>query len=83
MKPIRDKVLVKEIPVDKIGSLFIPTVGKAGQRAPTRGTVIAVGGEVTEVKAGDVIVFERFAPMQVIEDMLLMPESSIAAIEEE
>lgn len=83
MKPLGNRVIVKEIPVDKIGSLFIPEVGKAGQTAPIQGHVVSVGSKVEDVKEGDRVVFCRYAPMEVMGDKLIMPETDILAVLEE
>jgi len=56
IKPIDKRILVKPLPKeDKIGILDIPT---DLQKRPTKGVVVGVGNEITDIKIGDIAIYE-------------------------
>ncbi|MFV0421403.1 co-chaperone GroES [Oleidesulfovibrio sp.] len=91
LKPLSDRVLVKRLESEEktAGGLFIPDTAK---EKPSRGEVVAVGpgkaaddGKVIPmtVKAGDVVLFNKYAGTEVKldgVDHLVMREDDILAI---
>jgi len=73
IKPILDLVLVKEIEEKSKSSILIPETVK---NKPTKGKVIAFGnGKITEdgiipqeIKIGDIIIFTRNLPLEILDD---------------
>ena len=90
LRPLHDKVLVRRAePEEKRGSIVVPDNAK---ELPVRGEVVAVGdghilgsGEVIplEVKAGDQILFTRYAGADIQldgETLVVMREDEIFAV---
>lgn len=90
IKPLHDRVIVKRLEEEEKtkGGLFIPDSAK---ETPAEGKVIAVGpgrredGKVTplDVKAGDRIIFSKYAGTEVKiegEEHLIMREEDILGI---
>lgn len=88
-KPLGDKVLIKNIPVEKAGFIDIPETANI----PKRGKVISCGdGYVTSegcvplsVKAGDKVMYQAGAGLEISldgEDYLLMQEVNILGVVE-
>ncbi len=91
LKPLSDRVLVKRLSSEEktAGGLYIPDTAK---EKPTKGEVVAVGpGKVADdgkriaptVKAGDMVLFNKYAGTQVELDgveHLVMREDDILAI---
>ena len=92
IRPLQDRVLVKRIEEDlekTKGGIIIPDTAK---EKPQQGKVVAVGkgkvnedGKVTplDVKAGDTILFGKYAGSEVKvdgEDLLVMREDDIMAV---
>lgn len=91
LKPLNDRVLVKRLESEEktAGGLYIPDTAK---EKPSRGEVVAVGpGKVAEdgtrvvltVKAGDTVLFNKYAGTEVKIDgaeHLVMREDDILAI---
>lgn len=86
IKPLADRVLVepKEAETKTAAGLYIPDTAK---EKPQQGTVLAVGSgkkdEPMEVKAGDVVLYGKYAGTEVTMDgksYLIMKQSDIFAI---
>ena len=90
LKPLHDRVLVKRVESEEktAGGLFIPDTAK---EKPSKGEVIAVGSGKVEngnrieksVKAGDIVLFNKYAGTEVKLDgveHLVMREDDILAI---
>lgn len=91
LKPLNDRVLVKRLESEErtAGGLYIPDTAK---EKPSRGEVISAGpGKRTEdgklipmtVKAGDIVLFNKYAGTEVKLDgveHLVMREDDILAI---
>ncbi|MBS1650472.1 MAG: co-chaperone GroES [Bacteroidetes bacterium] len=86
VKPLGDRVLVEPAPAETktAGGIIIPDTAK---EKPMRGKVIAAGtgkkDEPTTVKAGDVVLYGKFAGTEINIDgkeYLMMRESDIYAI---
>jgi len=79
MKPLNDLVLVE---ADKVESrtasgLYIKEDWKT---LPPKGTVVAVGSKVTQVKEGDRVVFERYGSVVYEKQLRLCKENQIMAV---
>lgn len=86
IKPLADRVLIepKEAEVKTASGIFIPDTAK---EKPQQGTVVAVGpgkvDELMEVKAGDVVIYGKYAGTEVTVDdkkYLIVKQSDILAI---
>lgn len=84
--PLHDRVIVKPNPAEEVtsGGIIIPDTA---QEKPMRGTVIAAGpgkvDEPTTVKAGDVVLYGKYAGNEVSiegETHLIMRESDILGV---
>jgi len=81
MKPLRNRVIVKEKPEEQTGLIIRAYVGgKGGSGRADRGIVISAGPECESVKKGDYVLFSLMAPMLTIDDHLLMNETDIMAV---
>jgi chaperonin GroES len=94
VKPLQDRVLVKRLEEENLtaGGIIIPDTAK---EKPQKGKVVAAGnGKISEngkvipldVKAGDVVLFQKYAGTEVKiggEEHLLMREEDILAVVEE
>lgn len=79
LQPSRDIIHIKAdtVPEKTASGFFIKEDWKT---IPPTGTVLAVGPEVTQVKKGDRVVFERYASMILDGDDRLCKESHILGI---
>ncbi len=91
LKPLNDRVLVKRLETEEktAGGLYIPDTAK---EKPSKGEIVAVGPGKTadngqrialEVKAGDTVLFNKYAGTEVKLDgveHLVMREDDILAI---
>ncbi|MDR0466573.1 MAG: co-chaperone GroES [Deltaproteobacteria bacterium] len=91
LKPLNDRVLVKRLESDEktAGGLYIPDTAK---EKPSRGKVVAAGpGKIADdgkraalaVKAGDLVLFNKYAGTEVSidgEEHLVMREDDILAV---
>ena len=91
LKPLNDRVLVKRLESEEktAGGLFIPDTAK---EKPSKGQVVAAGGGkagengervALAVKAGDMVLFNKYAGTEVKldgVDHLVMREEDILAI---
>lgn len=93
LKPLSDRVLVKRLSSEEktAGGLYIPDTAK---EKPTKGEVVAVGpGKVADdgkrvaptVKAGDMVLFNKYAGTQVeldgVEHLVMREDDILAVIE--
>lgn len=81
-KPLGDRVFVKftEEMQKTAGGLYIPDAAK---EKPQKGVVEAVGKDVEEVKAGDIILFDKYAGSKInIDnvDYLIVKEDEILGV---
>ena len=90
MRPLYDRVVVRRLAEEeKVGSLFIPEVGK---EKPAQGIVISVGqgrktdtGErvALDVAVGDKVLFGKYAGNEVeidLEKLVILNENEIMAV---
>lgn len=93
IRPLHDRVLVKRIEEEQktAGGIIIPDSAK---EKPTKGEIVAVGNGARDeagntipldVKTGDVVLFAKWGGTEIKvggEDLLIMKESDIIAVEE-
>lgn len=85
LRPIGDKLIVKRLDESKTteGGIIIPdTVAEK----PSQGIVVAVGNAITEIKAGDKILFTKAAGEETKmegKEFLIMEEEKVIAIIED
>jgi len=84
--PLKKKVLVAENKVEQVTESGIILEGTTSNRESKRGTVLAVGPDVTLVKVGDVILLE-WAKAQVVKiddaQRVIVDEDNIVAVFED
>ena len=78
MKPTTNKVLVKADRVEESTKSGI-LIKEDWRTAPPTGVVLAVGPDVTTVKKGDKVLFERFGSVILDDDERMCLESQILA----
>lgn len=81
-KPLKDRVFVSYTEeMDKTaGGIYIPDAAK---EKPQKGKVEAVGGEVKAVKAGDMILFDKYSGSKINmdgADYLILKEEDILGV---
>lgn len=76
LQPQGDRVLIEaDKPVEKTDSGFF--INEDWKSLPPLGTVLAVGPQVAQVKAGDRVIFERYASIMLEGQLRLCKESHI------
>jgi chaperonin GroES len=84
LKPLKDRVVVSysEEAEKTSGGLYVPDTAK---EKPQEGKVEAVGPEVKELKAGDVVMFEKYSGAKVkvgdVEQLVIKEEDVLAIVE--
>lgn len=85
IKPLKERVVVKysDEEVEKTaGGLYVPDVAK---EKPQKGTVVAVGSEVKELKVDDVVLFEKYSGAKIklneIEYLIIKEEDILGIIQ--
>lgn len=81
-KPLKDRVFIKySEEIEKTaGGIYVPDVAK---EKPQKGIVEAVGKEVKEVKAGNMILFDKYSGSKINMDnvdYLILKEEDILGI---
>lgn len=59
--PVMDRIVIKEITVKKVGSLYVPESARDGEMQTNEGYVLAVGEDVKLVKPGDRVYYGRYS----------------------
>ncbi|HTZ19200.1 MAG TPA: co-chaperone GroES [Dissulfurispiraceae bacterium] len=85
IRPLKDRVVIKysEEAMEKTaGGLYVPDVAK---EKPQKGTVEAVGAEVKEVKAGNIVLFDKYSGSKLklddVEYLIVKEEDLLGIIE--
>ena len=78
IKPLNDKVVAKMKKEESktVGGLYLPDSAK---EKPSTAVVESVGPNVSEVKAGDEIIFKSYSTTE-FEDYIILKEEDIIAI---
>lgn len=82
LKPLHDRVIVKRKEEEQktAGGIYIPDSAK---EKPQGGEVVAAGPECQTVKAGDVVLFAKYAGSEFSqdgEDLIIMKEDDILGV---
>ncbi|MCX8031052.1 MAG: co-chaperone GroES [Thermodesulfovibrionales bacterium] len=83
IKPLKERVVVKyssEELEKTAGGIYVPDVAK---EKPQKGTVLAVGSEVKELKVGDTVLFDKYSGTKIkLDDVeyLIIKEEDILGI---
>lgn len=82
LKPLADRIVLKQIEAEEktASGIILPDSAK---EKPSEGKVVAVGKEVKEVKASDIVLYSKYGPTEVKvdgEDLLVVKEEDILAI---
>lgn len=83
IKPLKERVVVKysnEELEKTAGGIYVPDVAK---EKPQKGTVVAVGSEVKELKVGDAVLFDKYSGSKIkLDDVeyLIIKEEDILGI---
>jgi chaperonin GroES len=83
-KPLKDRVFVSytEEMEKTAGGIYIPDAAK---EKPQKGRVEAIGGEVKNVKVGDVILFDKYSGSKInidsVEHLILKEEDILGVFE--
>ena len=85
IRPLKDRVVVRysEEEVEKTaGGIYVPDVAK---EKPQKGSVVAVGSEVKEVKAGNTVLFDKYSGSKIkindVEHLIIKEEDILGIIE--
>ena len=67
IKPLKERVLVERKPQEEktAGGIYIPDTAKEKMQ---EGTIVAVGPEVKDLKAGDKVLFENYSGTEIERD---------------
>lgn len=82
MKPLKNRIVVKPLPVQEktAGGIYIPDTAK---ERPVKGTVLAVGtgskDETMDIKIGDIVLYGKYSGIE-YDDNLIMSQSDVLAI---
>lgn len=83
IKPLGTRVLVRRKPevTKTAGGLFIPDTCT---EKPMEGIIMAIGDEITKVKAKDKVLFQKFAGIEIVSNddgqFIIMDETEILGI---
>lgn len=82
VQPLGDRVVLKivEAEAKTKSGLVLPETAK---EKPEQGKVLAVGKEVKEIKAGDLVMFSKYSPSEIKvdnEELLIVKEEDILAV---
>jgi len=61
LHPVFSRIVVKEVEVQKVGSLYVPETSKDGELQTNEGYVLAVGEDVERFKPKDHIYYGRYS----------------------
>ncbi|HIJ60460.1 MAG TPA: co-chaperone GroES [Nitrospirae bacterium] len=85
IRPLKDRVVVRysEEEVEKTaGGIYVPDVAK---EKPQKGSVVAVGSEVKEVKEGNTVLFDKYSGSKIkindVEHLIIKEEDILGIIE--
>lgn len=60
--PVFSRVVIKQIEVEKVGSIYVPeTSAKEGELQTNEGYILAIGEEVSRFSVGDKVYYGRYS----------------------
>jgi co-chaperonin GroES (HSP10) len=85
LKPLNDNILIKRdpLPKSKVGSIYLPeSYAGAIHKVRDRGSIVAIGDKVTQVKIGNRVIFGRFAyqDFDKSEELIIVRECDILGV---
>lgn len=85
IKPLGKRVLIKEVKQEEVTKSGIVLPGTASKEKPIIGEVLAVGDEVSEVKVGEKVIYEKYTGTEVkdgdVEYLLIDMKNVLAIVE--
>jgi chaperonin 10 Kd subunit len=85
IKPLGERVLIKQTEQEEVTKSGIVLPGTASKEKPIIGEVLAVGSKIVEVKVGDKVIFEKYSGTEVKdgeESYLILEKDNVLAIVE-
>lgn len=85
IKPLGKRVLIQEVKQEEVTKSGIVLPGTASKEKPITGEVLAVGNEVSEVKVGEKVIYEKYTGTEVkdgdVEYLLIDMKNILAVVE--
>ena len=85
IKPLGERVLIKQTEQEEVTKSGIVLPGKASKEKPIIGEVLAIGAKVEDIKVGDKVIFEKYSGTEVKdgeENYLILEKDNVLAIVE-
>ena len=85
IKPLGERVLIKQTEQEEVTKSGIVLPGTVSKEKPIIGEVLAVGSKIEEVKVGDKVIFEKYSGTEVKdgeESYLILEKDNVLAIVE-
>ncbi len=85
IKPLGKRVLIQEVKQEEVTKSGIVLPGTASKEKPITGEVLAIGNEVSEVKVGEKVIYEKYTGTEVkdgdVEYLLIDMKNILAVVE--
>ena len=85
IKPLGERILIQEVKQEEVTKSGIVLPGTASKEKPITGEVLAVGNEVSEVKVGEKVIYEKYTGTEVkdgdVEYLLIDMKNILAVVE--
>lgn len=85
IKPLGKRVLIQEVKQEEVTKSGIVLPGTASKEKPIIGEILAIGNEVSEVKVGEKVIYEKYTGTEVkdgdIEYLLIDMKNILAIVE--
>ena len=85
IKPLGKRVLIQEVKQEEVTKSGIVLPGTASKEKPITGEILALGNEVSEVKVGEKVIYEKYTGTEVkdgdIEYLLIDMKNILAVVE--
>ncbi len=85
IKPLGERILIQEVKQEEVTKSGIVLPGTASKEKPIIGEVLAVGDEVSEVKVGEKVIYEKYTGTEVkdgdVEYLLIDMKNVLAIVE--
>ena len=85
IKPLGKRILIQEVKQEEVTKSGIVLPGTASKEKPITGEILAIGNEVSEVKVGEKVIYEKYTGTEVkdgdIEYLLIDMKNILAVVE--
>ena len=85
IKPLGERILIQEGKQEEVTKSWIVLPGTASKEKPIIGEVLAVGDDVSEVKVGEKVIYEKYTGTEVkdgdVEYLLIDMKNVLAIVE--